>query len=388
MTKPELLAPAGNLAKLKCAFRFGADAVYVGGKSFSLRAFADNFTDEELAEGIAYAHERGKKVYAAANIFARNADFPAMAEHFRTLERLGADAVLVSDLGALTLCREAAPSLAVHISTQANVTNARSAAAYARLGASRVVLARELSLAEIAEIHAQAPAVELEAFVHGAMCISYSGRCYLSDYLDGRPANRGACVQACRRAYRIQSEGQSGWCDLEWDGRGTYVMNSKDLNMSAHLQELAAAGIVSFKIEGRMKSEYYLATVVNAYRRILDGGYSQSLAAELECASHRAYTTAYAFGENRDTVLADGSQEGGTCTFIAVVRGYREGRVWAEMRNRFREGDVLEILSPSESFGKSVRVAEMQDEAGQPCPDASFVQGICFFIKFAQNTCS
>lgn len=379
MTKPELLAPAGNLAKLKCAFRFGADAVYVGGKSFSLRAFADNFTDEELAEGIAYAHERGKKVYAAANIFARNADFPAMAEHFRTLERLGADAVLVSDLGALTLCREAAPSLAVHISTQANVTNARSAAAYARLGASRVVLARELSLAEIAEIHAQAPAVELEAFVHGAMCISYSGRCYLSDYLDGRPANRGACVQACRRAYRIQSEGQSGWCDLEWDGRGTYVMNSKDLNMSAHLQELAAAGVVSFKIEGRMKSEYYLATVVNAYRRILDGGYSQSLAAELECASHRAYTAAYAFGENRDTVLSDGSQEGGTCTFVAVVRGYWEGRVYAEMRNRFREGDVLEILSPSESFGKSVRVAEMQDEAGQPFPDASFVQGIYTF---------
>ena len=379
MTKPELLAPAGNLAKLKCAFRFGADAVYVGGKSFSLRAFADNFTDEELAEGIAYAHERGKKVYAAANIFARNADFPAMAEHFRTLEGLGADAVLVSDLGALTLCREAAPSLAVHISTQANVTNARSAAAYAKLGASRVVLARELSLAEIAEIHAQAPAVELEAFVHGAMCISYSGRCYLSDYLDGRPANRGACVQACRRAYRIQSEGQSGWCDLEWDGRGTYVMNSKDLNMSAHLQELAAAGVVSFKIEGRMKSEYYLATVVNAYRRILDGGYSQSLAAELECASHRAYTTAYAFGENRDTVLADGSQEGGTCTFVAVVKGYREGRVYAEMRNRFREGDVLEILSPSESFGKSVRVAKMQDEAGQPCADASFVQGVYSF---------
>ena len=379
MTKPELLAPAGNLAKLKCAFRFGADAVYVGGKSFSLRAFADNFTDRELAEGIAYAHERGKKVYAAANIFARNADFSAMAEHFRTLERLGADAVLVSDLGALTLCREAAPSLAVHISTQANVTNARSAAAYAKLGASRVVLARELSVAEIAEIHAHAPAVELEAFVHGAMCISYSGRCYLSDYLDGRPANRGACVQACRRAYRIQSEGQSGWCDLEWDGRGTYVMNSKDLNMSAHLQELAAAGVVSFKIEGRMKSEYYLATVVNAYRRILDGGYSQSLAAELECASHRAYTAAYAFGENRDTVLADGSQEGGTCTFVAVVKGYREGRVYAEMRNRFREGDVLEILSPSESFGKSVRVAKMQDEAGQPCPDASFVQGIHSF---------
>ena len=379
MTKPELLAPAGNLAKLKCALRFGADAVYVGGKSFSLRAFADNFTDEELAAGIAYAHERGKKVYAAANIFARNADFSAMAQHFRTLEQLGADAVLVSDLGALALCREVAPSLAVHISTQANVTNARSAAAYAKLGASRVVLARELSLAEIAEIHAQVPEVELEAFVHGAMCISYSGRCYLSDYLDGRPANRGACVQACRRAYRIQSEGKDDWCDLEEDGRGTYVMNSKDLNMSAHLNALAAAGVVSFKIEGRMKSEYYLATVVNAYRRILDGGWTEELAAELECAAHRAYTTAYAFGENRDTVLTDGSQEGGTCTFIAVVRGYREGRVYAEMRNRFREGDVLEILSPSEAFAKSVRVTDMRDEAGQPCADASFVQGIYSF---------
>ena len=200
MAKPELLAPAGNLAKLKCAFRFGADAVYVGGKAFSLRAFADNFTDEELAEGISYAHARGKKVYVAANIFARNGDLSALAEHFRTLEGLGADAVLVSDLGALSVCREAAPALPVHISTQANVTNARAAAVFAALGASRVVLARELSLGEIARIHAENPVLELEAFVHGAMCISYSGRCYLSDYLDGRPANRGACVQACRRA--------------------------------------------------------------------------------------------------------------------------------------------------------------------------------------------
>ena len=379
MAKPELLAPAGNLAKLKCAFRFGADAVYVGGKAFSLRAFADNFTDEELAEGISYAHARGKKVYVAANIFARNGDLPALAEHFRTLEGLGADAVLVSDLGALSVCREAAPALPVHISTQANVTNARAAAVFAELGASRVVLARELSLGEIARIHAENPVLELEAFVHGAMCISYSGRCYLSDYLDGRPANRGACVQACRRAYRIRSEGKDGWCDLEEDGRGTYVMNSKDLNMSAHLSELAAAGVCSFKIEGRMKSEYYLATVVNAYRRILDGGWSEQLAAETECAAHRAYTTAYAFGENHDTVLSDGSQEEGTCTFIAVVKDYREGRAFVEMRNRFRAGDVLEILSPSDAFLKSVRVEEMLDGEGLPCADASFVQGVYSF---------
>ena len=371
---PELLAPAGNLKKLKCALLFGADAVYVGGKSFSLRAFADNFTDEELAEGIAYAHERGKKVYVAVNIFARNADLPALEETFRSLERMGADAVLVSDLGTLSLCRRVAPALPVHISTQANVTNAEAARVYCALGASRIVLARELSLAEIAAIHAACPQLELEAFVHGAMCISYSGRCYLSDYLDGRPANRGACVQACRRGYRIQSKGKEGWCDLEGDAYGTYVMNSKDLNLSAHLAELAQAGAVSFKIEGRMKSEYYLATVVNAYRRILDGGDAARLAAELDCIDHRAYTTAYALGENHDTVLADGSQEAGTCEFIAVVVSQNDGSVCVEMRNRFFEGETLEVLSPGAAFGQSVAVLHLRDAAGAPCEDAKRVQ--------------
>lgn len=373
--KPELLAPAGNLKKLKCAINFGADAVYAGGKSFSLRAFSDNFTDEELAEGIAYAHARGKSVYVAVNIFARNADLSAMEEYFRTLQEMHADAVLVSDLGAFALCRSAAPRLAVHISTQANVTNAAAARAYSELGASRVVLARELSVAEIAAIHAACPALELEAFVHGAMCISYSGRCYLSDYLDGRPANRGACVQACRRAYRIQSRQADGWCDLEADGRGTYVMNSKDLNLSAHLPELLAAGVCSFKIEGRMKSEYYLATVVNAYRRLLDGGDPARLADELDCIDHRAYTLAYAFGENRDTVLADGSQEAGTCEFVAAVLSSENGYVCAEMRNRFYEGETLEVLSPGDAFGKAFRVTDMRDEAGAPCRDARLVQG-------------
>lgn len=342
MTKPELLAPAGNLAKLKCALNFGADAVYAGGKAFSLRAFADNFTEEELAEGIAYAHERGKKVYVAANIFVRNADLAPLAESFRSLERMGADAVLVSDRA---------------------------------LGASRVVLARELSFAEIAAIHAACPDLELEAFVHGAMCISYSGRCYLSDYLDGRPANRGACVQACRRAYRIQSKGQSGWCDLEEDGRGAYVMNSRDLNLSAHLDELAAAGVCSFKIEGRMKSEYYLATVVNAYRRILDGAPAAALADELETCDHRAYTTAFALGENHDTLLPDGSQAAGTCTFIAVVLFRKDGYVCVEMRNRFCVGEVLEVLSPGAAFGSCIAVEDLRDAAGAPCADAKLVQG-------------
>lgn len=392
MTRCELLAPAGNLNKLKLAFYYGADAVYVGGKSFSLRTFADNFTDEELAEGIAFAHARGKKVYVAVNIFARNADFAQLPGYFRTLERLGADAVLVSDLGVFRACREAAPSLPIHISTQANTTNSQSAAMWKELGASRVVLARELSLEEIAKIHEENPGLELEAFVHGAMCISYSGRCLLSDYLDGRSSNRGACVQACRYRYEIRTQEcrNDGWTEVQEDEKGTYFLNSKDLNMSAHLSELEQAGVCSFKIEGRMKSEYYLATVVNAYRRILDGGELQTLQEELSCAAHRDYTTAYMLGKNCKTVSYDNSQTKGTCEFIAVVRGYkgpengfgsegRSGRVYAEMRTRFYEGDVLEILSPSDAFGKEIVVTHMKDSTGAPCTDAKRVQEIVSF---------
>ena len=373
----ELLAPAGNLQKLKIAFYYGADAVYLGGKTFSLRNFSENFTDEELKEGIDYAHARGKKVYCCANIFARNADFKAMEAHFRLLQELGADGVLVSDLGAFRLCRKVAPRLPVHISTQANTTNAQAAALYHELGASRVVLARELSLKEIEQIHAEVPDLELEAFVHGALCISYSGRCLLSDYLDGRPSNRGACVQACRWKYRVQSDqGKRGeWYEIEEDGRGTYLLNSKDLNMSAHLSQLAKAGVCSFKIEGRMKSEYYLATVVNAYRRIIDGGYTEALGKELACCAHRDFTTAYTLGENRETVSYSDSQRGGECVYIANVLSFENGRAVAEMKNRFREGDVLEILSPSEQFGKSFTVADMRDSNGNPCADAKLVQG-------------
>ena len=393
MTRPELLAPAGNLNKLKLAFYYGADAVYVGGKSFSLRTFADNFTDEELAEGIAHAHARGKKVYVAVNIFARNADFERLTEYFRTLEHLGADAVLISDLGVFRVCRKAAPDLPIHISTQANTTNSQSAAMWKELGASRVVLARELSLEEIAKIHEENPGLELEAFIHGAMCISYSGRCLLSDYLNGRSSNRGACVQACRYRYEIRTHECKidGWTQVQEDEKGTYFLNSKDLNMSAHLSELEKAGICSFKIEGRMKSEYYLATVVNAYRRILDGGDVQALQEELSCAAHRDYTTAYMLGDNHKTVSYDNSQTKGMCEFIAVVRGYegpengldgtpaRPGRVYAEMRTRFYEGDTLEILSPSDAFGKQIIVKDMKDSAGAPCADAKRVQEVVSF---------
>lgn len=381
MIKPELLAPAGNFSKLKTAFYYGADAVYLGGKSFSLRTFADNFTDEELSEAVEYAHARGKKVYVCANIFGKNADFPALETHFRYLEKIGADAVLISDLGVFRTCKRVAPKLPVHISTQANTLNKETAALWKELGAERVVVARELSINEIAEIHAAVPDLEIEAFVHGAMCISYSGRCYLSDYLDGRQSNRGACVQACRWNFRIQSEDskRGEWFDLEEDERGTYVMNSKDLNMSAHLNELAKAGVSSFKIEGRMKSEYYLATVVNAYRRILDGGASQKLAEELETNAHREYTTAYAFGKNTQTVSRDNSQTRGACEYIANVLNCANGQVTVEMRNRFYEGETLEILSPSEHFGKTLTVKDLRDKSGELCADAKLVQGIYSF---------
>ncbi len=376
--KAELLAPAGNLNKLKLAFYYGADAVYVGGKAFSLRTFADNFTEEELAEGIHYAHARGKKVYVAANIFARNHDFSALKEYLQSLEKMGADAVLLSDAGAIYLCKRCAPKLPIHISTQANTCNAYSARFWHQTGASRVVLARELSLKEIAEVHALNPDLELEAFVHGAMCISYSGRCLLSDYLDGRSSNRGACVQACRWKYRIQSDmgTPDSWLDISQDGKGTYLLNSKDLNMSEHLSAMEEAGVCSFKIEGRMKSEYYLATVINAYRRILDG---EEVFDELSCAAHRAYTTAYAFGENGDTVNYDDSQTKGSCEYIANVLSWADGRVTVEMRNRFRTGERLEILSPSEYFKKSVSVMRLTDEKGNPTDDAKLVQAVYSF---------
>ncbi len=377
MEKPELLAPAGNFKKLKLAFYFGADAVYLGGRDFSLRSFADNFTDAELEEGIAYAHARNKKVYVAANIFARNADLAALERHLRFLEEAGADGVLVSDPGVFRLAKRVAPRLPLHISTQANTLNAEAAAMWYELGAKRVVLAREVTPSEIARIKAAVPGLELEAFVHGAMCISYSGRCYLSDYLDGRSSNRGACVQACRYAYEIRAkEGKSGWLPVETDSRGTYLLNSKDLNLAGSLGELAEAGVCSFKIEGRMKSEYYLATVVNAYRRILDGGDAAALSAELETLTHREYMTDTGAGM---VTSPAGSQKAGTCDFIAVVLGSDGGRVRAEMRTRFKAGDLLEVLSPDENFKKEVLVSDMVGPDGVKTDDAKLVQGIYTF---------
>ena len=376
--KAELLAPAGNYEKFLTALHFGADAVYLGGKNFSLRTFADNFTEEQLASAVALAHSMGKKVYVTANIYARNADFALLETYFKQLALLQVDGVIISDPGVVYLIKKCAPTLAIHLSTQANTTNKYAVKFWKEQGVSRVILARELSLKEIAEIHDFVPDVELEAFVHGAMCISYSGRCLLSDYLDGRSSNRGACVQSCRWRYEVRAlnatNGQSEWLPIEEDGKGTYIFNSKDLNMLARLQEMEGAGICSFKIEGRMKSGYYLATVINAYRRAMDGEPLSVSENELTCVAHRDYTQAYADGKNNQTVNYADSQSKGDYVYIADVLGCEDGFIVAEMRNRFKKGDVLEILSPDDNFRKSFTVETVLDSKGECVDDCKLVQ--------------
>lgn len=373
--KSELLAPAGSLEKLKVAFLYGADAVYVGGKNFSLRQYADNFTAEELAEGIDYAHERQKKVYVAVNIFAKNADFPEAEKYFKFLERIGADAVLITDPGLIALCKKTAPGLEIHLSTQANTLNKYAVRFWAEQGIKRVVLARELGYEEIKEIAEYNPDVEIECFVHGAMCVSYSGRCLLSNYLSERNANRGECVQACRWRYELTAYGRDGdKLELTEDERGAYILNSRDLNLLKELNKLSEAGVKSFKIEGRMKTVYYLATVVNAYRRAMDGGDLNVSEAELTKINHRAYTKAYFYGENDKTLNYDEGQEQGEYEFAAWVIGYDDGTALVEMRNRFAVGDELEVLSPGDSFLKKFVVGDMTDEDNVPVTDAKLVQ--------------
>lgn len=383
MYKVELLAPAGNFSKLKTAIYYGADAVYIGGKNFSLRALSDNFTDDEIADAVIYAHARNVKIYVTVNIFARNNDFEKAAAYFRFLYNAGVDAVLITDIGLIDLCKEVAPGLSIHLSTQANTLNKYSVKAWQNYGLKRVVLARELSLGEVGEIHSFVPGMELETFVHGAICISYSGRCLLSNYLNGRDANRGECVQACRWSYELRERNKGGeYYPIEEDGRGTYILNSKDLNMINHIDELIAAGVVSLKIEGRMKSEYYLATVVNAYRRAIDEYYkigdkykkNTMFYDELTKTNHRAFTTAFNLGKNPDTINLQDSQSAGSKQFAAIVTDCVDDVVTVEMRNRFRRGDVLEILSPSENFNKTFTVGKMIDENGDIVEDAKMVQ--------------
>lgn len=385
MNKLELLAPAGNFSKLKTAVYYGADAVYIGGKSFSLRAFSDNFTDEEIVEAVKFAHGKNVKIYVTVNIFAKNSDFEKAAEYFRFLKSAKVDAVLITDVGLISLCKKVAPELKIHLSTQANTLNKYAVKFWGELGLERVVLARELSLSEIKEISEFNPETQLEAFVHGAMCISYSGRCLLSNYFNGRDANRGECVQACRWQYELREKSKNGeFFPIEEDERGSYILNSKDLNMIEHIDDMAEAGVCSLKIEGRMKSEYYLATVINAYRRAIDEYYkiggkykkNKMFYDELLKTNHRVFTTAYMLGENKETVNYSDSQSAGEKQFIAtVLEGTNdEGYFIAEMRNRFKKGDKLELLTPNDNFNSVILPGRITDEEGNDIEDAKIVQ--------------
>lgn len=377
----ELLSPAGNMEKLKVAFQYGADACYLAGKSFGLRAFSGNFDNDEMQEAVNIAHKLNKKIYVTVNIVAHNNDFEGLDKYLQFLEKIGVDGIIVSDIGIMKLAKEVAPKLELHISTQANITNKYTAKFYCDLGAKRLVLARELSLDEIKEIRQFIPKdVEIETFVHGAMCISYSGRCLLSNYLSGRDSNRGACIQACRFEYSICEKSRNGeHYDIQEDNRGTYILNSKDLCMIEYLQNLIDAGVTSFKIEGRMKSPYYVATITNAYRRAIDDvlngrQFNVSLLSEVEKTSHRRYTTGFYFGSKDKEYILD-SMPIQSYEFMAIVKeDAKDGYVLIEQRNRFKIGDTLEVLSPNDTFNQTIFVETMFDENDEIVEDASRVQ--------------
>ncbi len=345
------------MESLEAALRFGADAVYVGGPKLQLRAGSAGFAMDALSEAARRAHALGRKLYVTVNAFPTNGEIDALGDYAQALSALGADAAIVADLGAIATIRKAAPKLAVHVSTQANCLNYAAARAYHDMGARRVVLGREMTLEQIAELRAKTPAdLELEAFVHGAMCMAYSGRCMLSAYLTGRSANRGACAQTCRWRYALVEEKRPGeYFPVEEDAGGTTILSSFDLNALGFLDCVAAAGVTSFKLEGRMKSPYYVATVTNAYRRRIDGMLDGTaspeqvarLERELDAASHRAYASGFYFGEMKRHAPEDGVYLG-DCTFVGVVKeALPGGRIRVEVRNRFRAGDTLEVLSPN-----------------------------------------
>lgn len=375
----ELLSPAGNFEKFLSAIHFGADAVYMAGGRFGLRAFAGNFSDEEMKKAVKIAHEKGKKVYVTLNIIARDSDFEGLGDYAKFLKSIGVDAVIVADIGVFVYLREVVPDLDIHVSTQANIINSKSANLMAKLGAKRLVLARELTLEQIKEIRKNLPKeVELEVFVHGAMCMAYSGRCLLSNYLTGRDSNHGECVQACRWKYMVREISREDELEVQEDEKGSYIFNSKDLNMIEHLQELKDAGVDSLKIEGRMKSAYYVATVTNAYRQAIDmlpQKPDEKLLAELFKASHRRYTTGFYFKDELKQYTED-SMPVQESEFVALVDSDCDGEnVVLEMRNKFSVGDELEILSPDKNLlNKKLKIESIKNSAGENVESAKVVQ--------------
>ncbi len=386
MKKPELLIPASSLEVLKTAVIFGADAVYIGGEAFGLRAKAKNFTTGEMAEGIAFAHEHGVRVHVTANILAHNGDLERAAAYFHELKALKPDALIIADPGMFMLAREICPEIDIHVSTQANNTNYMTYRFWQRQGAKRVVSARELSLQEIKEIRRHIPdGLEIESFIHGAMCISYSGRCLLSSYFTGRDANQGACTHPCRWKYAVVEEKRPGeYFPVYENERGTYIFNSKDLCMIGHIPEMADAGIDSFKIEGRMKTALYVATVARTYRKAIDDFFESEekyranmdwYLSEISKCTYRQFTTGFYFGKpDENTQIYDNSTYVSEYIYLGIVgeltQVMGEGCARIEQRNKFCVGDSIEIMKP-DGTNVPVEVLDMYDEQGQhieSCP--------------------
>lgn len=382
----ELLAPAGDLEKLKTAAIYGADAVYFGGEAFSLRAGAGNLTIDEMREGLDFLHEIGKKGYLTINIYPHNNDIEPLKDYLNAIRDIPVDAYLVSDPAVMMLLREFIPQAEIHLSTQANTTNYLTARYWVSQGVKRIVCAREMSLEEISEMRNNLPDdIEIEAFVHGAMCISYSGRCLLSNFMAGRDANMGECTHPCRWKYSLVEEQRPGeYYPIDEDARGSYIMNSRDLCMLDCLPDLVNAGVTSFKIEGRMKSAYYVATVVSAYRAAFDSYladpgsyvYDEKWFKELCKASHREFTHGFYYNkptaDDQNYISSDYVRE---YSFIGIVRGYEEetGLTIVEQRNKFSVGDTIEVFGPYTEYHEEF-ITEMYDEEGTPIDSAPHPQ--------------
>ena len=381
MKAPELLVPAGSLEVLKIAVVFGADAVYIGGEAFGLRAKARNFSREDMEEGIAFAHARDVKVYVTANILAHNEDLTGVREYFLELKEIGPDALIISDPGVFQAAREICPEIEIHISTQANNTNYGTYLFWHRLGARRVVSARELSLKEIRDIREQIPEeLEIETFIHGAMCISYSGRCLLSNYLTGRDANQGECTHPCRWKYALMEEQRPGeYMPVFENERGTFIFNSKDLCMIEHVPELIEAGIDSFKIEGRMKTALYVATVARTYRRAIDDFmksrelYEKNMPwykSQISNCTYRQFTTGFFFGKpSEEGQIYDNNTYLKEYTYLGIVEDFKEGLCQIRQRNKFSVGEMIEVMKP-DGENESVTVLKILDEEGKELESA------------------
>ena len=378
MRELELLIPAGSLDVLKTAVIYGADAVYIGGEAFGLRAKAKNFTKEDMKEGIAFAHERGVKVYVTANILAHNEDLPGVEEYFEEMKEVRPDALIISDPGVFAIARKILPDMELHVSTQANNTNYGTFLFWYNQGAKRVVTARELSLQEIKEIRDRIPEdMEIESFIHGAMCISYSGRCLLSNYFVGRDANQGACTHPCRWKYSVVEETRPGeYMPVYENERGTYIFNSKDLCMIEHIPEMIEAGIDSFKIEGRMKTALYVATVARTYRKAIDD-YLESpekyranmewYKAEIGKCTYREFTTGFYFHKpDATTQIYDSNTYVKNYTYIGTVETvFEDGSFQMEQKNKFTVGETIEIMKPD---GRNLAVTVEEIRNGERSP--------------------